>query len=157
MRFADYALLLFAMMVVFYFVGIQQPLIGVSQAADYSNTTAKTTQYLKLNCVADAAAYSPSSTGIAGGALTCNDTFFGVLALLLVVGGFGILVLALAGFSAMYVIPAVMIFVFLNLFVFPLSSILNPALVAPELGYAFVALMNMLTVLALFNFIRGAT
>jgi hypothetical protein len=92
-----------------------------------------------------------------GGPLTCNDTFFGVLALLLVVGGFGIIVLTLAGFAAMYVIPAVMIFVFLNLFVFPMATLLNPALVAPELGIAFAVLMNMLTVLALFNFIRGAT
>lgn len=156
MRFADYALLLFAMALVFYFVGITKPLLSLSGSVDYNDTN--TTQYLKVNCPADASAYSPHpSTPFTGGPLTCNDSFFGILALLLVVGGFGIIVLTLAGFAAMYVIPAVMIFVFLNLFVFPLSSILNPTLVAPELGYAFVALMNMLTVLALFNFIRGAT
>ena len=157
MRFADYALLIFAMMLVFYFVGIKDPLLNVSKAADYSNSTVKSTQYLTLNCPADAAAYSPSAAPISGGPLSCNDTFFGILALLLVAGGFGIIVLTLAGFAAMYVIPAVMIFVFLNLFIFPFATLLNPALVAPELGIGFVVLMNMLTVLALFNFIRGAT
>jgi hypothetical protein len=155
MRFADYALLLFSLALVFYFVGITKPLVSLSGSVDYNGTN--TTQYIKLNCDTDAKNYSPSSTGMVGGPLTCNDTFFGVLALLLVVGGFGIIVLTLAGFAAMYVIPAVMIFVFLNLFVFPMATLLNPALVAPELGIAFAVLMNMLTVLALFNFIRGAT
>jgi hypothetical protein len=155
MRFANYALLLFAMALVFYFVGITKPLLSLSGSVDYNGTN--TTQYLKVNCQTDADAYSPSSTEIAGGPLTCHDTFFGVLSLLLVAGGFGIVVLSLAGFSAMYVIPAVMLFVFLNLFVFPLNDLLNPALVAPELGISFAVLMNVLMVLAFFNFIRGAT
>lgn len=58
------------------------------------------------------------------------------------------------GFSAIYIIPAILLFGILNFFVFPLGAILDLAM--PDmLRVSIIFFYNFITVMAVITFIRG--
>ena len=79
-------------------------------------------------------------------------------------GAINLIVLAAAiiaaalGFAAMYILPALMLIEMLNFFVFPLSFLVQQSDPSTALFYVpFVVLLNILTVMAYANFIRGGS
>jgi hypothetical protein len=62
-----------------------------------------------------------------------------------------------SGFGAVYVLPLFLLVGFLNLFVFPVSFLLDPANVAMpvELNIVLQVFFNILTALTIIDFIRG--
>ena len=71
------------------------------------------------------------------------------------VGILSIIILSLSvGYGAIYILPAVILWLFLNYFVFPLSFIFDATL-DPMLKYVFFGFFNLITVLAVLTFIRG--
>jgi hypothetical protein len=155
MNFTNFAYLCLAIALVFYFMGAG-PLVQVNMGG-YAGGSAGT-GFLKLSCPADTVAYGTiNTTGTyTNEASKCNDTFFTQLVIVLIVGGLGIGIGMLLGFSAMFVIPVVLAWAFINLFVFPFSFLLDPAFPA-EVVIPVTAFLNVLTGLALLNFIRGPT
>lgn len=68
----------------------------------------------------------------------------------------------LAGFSAMYIIPLALLIVTLNYFILPTSFLYDTctaatcaAIIPPEIKIPLFALLNILLVLAVLNFVRG--
>lgn len=82
-----------------------------------------------------------------------TSTVFG--AMLLVIAGAGIALVALiTGYSAIYIIPLLILMAILNFVVFPLGFVLDPTI--PEfLKYPIAVFFNLMTVLATVSFIRG--
>ena len=90
--------------------------------------------------------------GCEGGDLFCtsNATVIGAILLSIVLAG-GLAAL-FGGFSAMYVIPIIILVGVLNFFIFPLDFLMH----APDfIQFPLIALNNILTALAVTNFIRG--
>jgi hypothetical protein len=89
-------------------------------------------------------------------ALLCEDpnvVLGSALAWILLAGGLAALI---TGFSAIYVIPIILLLAFLNFFIFPLGFVFGGTDVVPDiLKTPIIAFFNVLTVLAVTNFIRG--
>jgi len=155
MNFTNFAYLCLAIALVFYFMGAG-PLVQVNMGGYAGGSSG--TGFLKLSCPADTIAYGTiNATGTYTNEQSkCNDTFFTQLTTILLIGIGGIVVAWLLGFSAMYVIPLVILWAFVNLFVFPFSFLLDPAFPA-EVVITITAILNVLMGLALLNFIRGPT
>lgn len=76
-------------------------------------------------------------------------------AILIMISAAGIALVALiSGYSALYIIPAIILIAILNFVVFPMSFVLDPAI--PEIiAYPLAVLFNILTVVAAVAFVRG--
>lgn len=145
MRFAPYVILMLCISAIFYLMGLTQPLVSV-----YDTHSG---QFLKLNCPADADPPSPYQNEDP----ECTDTFFSILMGVLTIGILGVVVSTLMGFSAMYIVPIILLYILVNFFVFPFSILLDTAAMPPEISVLLVVAINAISVLALLNFIRGGT
>jgi len=134
MRFAAYVILMICIASVFYLMGLDTPLVSLYDAQDG--------QFIKLNCPP-------------GDEDACDDTFLKMLAVTISLGVLGFVVLLISGQAAMFVIPIMLVFVILNFFVFPFSTIFEAAAMPGEVAALLVVFLNGLTVLALMSFIRG--
>lgn len=149
MNFTNFAYLCVAIALVFYFMGAG-PMVQLYNQQGGG--------FLKLSCPADTVTYGTvNATGTyTNESSQCQDTFFTQLVTILVIGGLGIVLSLVIGFSAMYIIPLLLLWICINLFVFPFSFLLDPAFPA-EMLIPVTVIMNVLTGLALLNFIRGPT
>ena len=76
------------------------------------------------------------------------------LSILLGVAITGLVATLIGGFGAMYVFPIVMLLVFANYMLFPLSFLLDQSL--PEIiKLPLIVLFNLLTLLTIITFVRG--
>jgi len=133
MRFEAYVIFMLCIATVFSMIGLTEPLYTLYDAQDG--------QFIKLN--------SPSDSS--------EDNFFNIL-IFGIAGAVGIVAVAIAlitGYSAMFIIPLVMVFLILNFFVFPFSTIFNTPGMPEIVGYLLVVFFNGITVLAVMSFIRG--
>lgn len=99
---------------------------------------------------------TPLPIGCADGDIYCNDPAnrdgSNVLGIMIaVVAGASILVGLISGYSAIYIVPILILIAILNFFVFPLNFLYN----YPELTVPALAVFNVLTVLASTDFIKG--
>lgn len=76
-------------------------------------------------------------------------------AMLVVLAAAGILANLLLGFSAIYVLPIVIIIALMNFFVLPYGIFINPAIIDPSLGIIIIFLLNVFQALAVADFVRG--
>jgi hypothetical protein len=74
--------------------------------------------------------------------------------MMLTIGGAVVLLSFLLGFSAIYIIPLLMLFSILNFFVFPMSAVLDP-MMPIEIKVILIFFYNTITVMACITFIRG--
>jgi hypothetical protein len=135
MRFEAYVIFMLCIAAVFYMIGLDEPLVTLYDSQDG--------QFVKLN--------SPDDSD--------GDNFFNIL-IYGIAGSVAIAAVAIAlitGYSAMFIIPLIMVFLILNFFVFPFSSVLGIAGMPEVVGYLLVVFFNGITVLALMSFIRGRT
>jgi hypothetical protein len=157
MRFVAFVIFTFAMCFVLYYMGYQPiashwtgndtgtfkgaamnssgdpNIVQYGGACDPSNLT---------NC------YSPTTSDVA--ARPHNDLIGAILGIFLV--GIVSLVILVTGFSAVYVIPALILIVLTNFFILPWDFLLGSPFQVPVMVF-----FNTITVLAAVNFIRGGT
>jgi hypothetical protein len=132
MRFTAYIIFVFSVSLVLYFLGYG-PIVNVFNSRGGS--------ILNIDC--------PEGTPFC----TDNNVILGAIfsVVLLAVGA---LILLITGFSAMYIIPAVILIAVLNFLIFPFDFIFS----APTyISVPIVAFFNIISVLAVLNFIRGGT
>lgn len=86
---------------------------------------------------------------------TTDEAKGSVLGILMMGIGVSFVILSLViGFSALYIIPMVLLFGVVYLFVFPMSWILDPSM--PEALIVIIAFVyNYLTLMAVLTFVRG--
>lgn len=140
MRFAAYALLMICIGIVFYMLGLTEPMVSLYDSQG---------GYLQLNCPEDAGVLDNQPS-------QCGDTFFSIMVTTLSMGALGIVISALTGYSAIYIIPIILIYVFLNIFVFPFSVLLNPEVVPTEVAVILTVIINAISALGILSFIRGS-
>jgi len=132
MRFAEYIILMFAIATSLYFLGYKPLAI---QYIEMGSTPTK------IACPAD----DPICTN--------NTVVIGAIFAALILAA-GLLVLV-QSFSAIYVIPIFILLAILNFFILPLDFLMTVQ--EPFIKYPVLGLLNVLTVLAITNFIRGNT
>jgi len=147
MNFYNFVYLSLAIAIVFYFMGAG-PLVQLYNQQGGG--------FLVLSCPEDTATYGNISGDYVNEPSQCEDTFFTQLVTILVVGGLGIVLALVLGYSAMYIIPLLILWVCINLFVFPFSFLMDPAM-SDEIRIIVTVVINAMTGLALLNFIRGPT
>jgi hypothetical protein len=150
MNFTNFVYLSISIALVFYFMGAG-PMVQLYNQQGGG--------FLKLSCPADNLAYGSISN--ATGTYTnppsaCTNTFFAQLSTVLLIGIGGIVAGILLGFSAMFIIPVMLLWAFITLFVFPFSFLLDPSM-PPMIIIPLTVILNAITGLALLNFIRGPT
>jgi hypothetical protein len=134
MKFTAYILMMLSLSIVFYFAGYHSPLEQLLFGQYQSS---------------DTQAYQPLSPIVI------------VAAIFIAFAGAAIAVSFLTGFSAMYIIPALLLSTFLVFMVFPTSLLINTA-IFPSPDYDLVripllAIFNIFTLLSILNFVRGGT
>jgi hypothetical protein len=72
------------------------------------------------------------------------------------IGALGIVIALFTGYSAVYLVPILLLIAILNLVVFPISFIFDPSM-SEFIKIPLVMFFNVMTILAIVNFIRGAT
>ncbi len=128
MRYSTYMLLLFSISLVLYYFGYG-PVVNIFSEHD-----------------------QPISIGCPEGDPYCTDQSTVIGAIFLVLLGAAALVALVTNFSAMYVIPILLLMATLNFFIFPLNFIYS----APDLlKVPLFTFFNVITVLAVLDFIRG--
>lgn len=150
MNFTNFAYLCVSIALVFYFMGAG-PMVQLYNQQGGG--------FLKLSCPSDTIAYGniTNATGTyTNPPSACSDTFFSQLSTVLLIGIGGIVAGILLGFSAMFIIPVMLLWAFITLFVFPFSFLLDPAF-PEQMLIPVTVIINVLTGLALLNFIRGPT
>ena len=132
MRFAAYMIFLFSISTVLYFMGYQPV------AVDYIS---KGSQPYKITC--------PDTNP------TCQDptVILGAMFAVLVLAA--ALITLITGYSAIYVIPIFLVLAVINFFLLPLNFLMT--IEEPLIKYPVMGLFNILTVLAILNFVRGQT
>lgn len=132
MRFAAYIILMFSITTSLYFLGYQPIAL----------------QYIGMGS-------TPTKIACPTGDPTCTDTtvIIGAMFAVLILAA-GLLTL-ITGFSAIYVIPIFILLAILNFFILPLNFLVTVQ--EPLIKYPILGLLNILTVLAVTNFIRGNT
>lgn len=129
MRFVAYTILLFSIAVVLYYMGYG-PIVDIFNQRGGSP--------ISISCPSDN--------------LFCSDTTVIFGAIIFVILSAGAFVALISGFSSMYVVPLLILMAVLNFVIFPFNFIMS----APsELSIPVIVLMNVLTVLAVINFVRG--
>lgn len=129
MRFTAYIILLFSISLSLYFLGYQP--IAVQFLAQGSTP-------VHINCEGQAVCQDQN--------VILGSVFFFLIAS-------AALITLVTGFSAIYVIPIFILLAILNFFILPLNFMMSVQ--EPLIKYPILALLNMLTVLAVSNFIRG--
>lgn len=149
MRLATYVILLFALSVVFYFLGYQSPLMQLlsNQGCSEAQIAAAEASGESLDCNLNPATFLQT--------LASNMVSDNALAGLLGIAVIGAVAL-LTGFGAIYIIPLMMLLAFLNFVVFPISFIFDPMLPA-LIKYPIIVFFNIITILAIVSFTRGNT
>lgn len=136
MRLSAYLILLFSVGLILYFMGYA-PIINIFNAkgaSPLSISCPNTDKYCQQN--------NATNTGVVLGA--------SILAIL----GATALGSLIIGYSAIFIIPIVLLIGLLNFFVFPLNFMMDPSF--PDIiKYPVLAFFNILTVLAVLNFVRG--
>lgn len=129
MRLTGYILLLFSISLVLYYLGYG-PIINIF--------TERGAQPLSITCET--------------GETFCTDSTVVLGAIIAVTLGASVLVTLVAGFSAIYIVPLLLLIALLNFVMFPFDFIMS----APEaISIPILTLFNILTVLAVLNFVRG--
>lgn len=129
MRFVAYVIMLFSFSVILYYMGYG-PIITIFEE--------KGAAPLSISCPA--------------GNPFCTDTTVVIGAMIFIILSAGILVTLVSGFSSFYIVPLLLLIAVLNFVIFPFNFIMS----APtELAVPVMVFMNILTVLAVLNFVRG--
>jgi len=135
MRFGAYIMLLFSINLIFYAMGYHS--YGIAQVF-----SAQGSNWLTMDGII---------TGLTNAILNPSPAILTVMA--------GITIAAIAslllGFSAIYIIPLVMLFALLNYFAFPLSIIDAHDPMLGTFGMVIVVFLNLLSLLAITSFVRG--
>jgi hypothetical protein len=74
--------------------------------------------------------------------------------LTLLLGGAAVLVILLSGFSAMYVVPALILVAILNFVILPYGFVMDQS-IPTIISYPLAFILNTVTILAVVDFIRG--
>jgi hypothetical protein len=148
MRFSAYVLFLLAISIPMYMFG-ETNMVGYFTSNKTISLNNTNTTYslgnstLPMTC--------PSGDIYCQGTQDQPSLLWGFIAVLLAAA---ILTIFLQGFAAVYIIPALFLVTFINVVVLPYSFIFDPAM--PDLiKMPLVALLNIITVLAVVDFIRG--
>ena len=72
------------------------------------------------------------------------------------IGALGIVIALFTGYSAVYLVPILLLIAILNLIIFPISFIFDPAM-SEFIKIPLVMFFNIMSILAIINFIRGST
>lgn len=148
MRLFSYIILLFSLSLVFFFLGYTSPLSAVlaNQGCTQAQIAAAQAAGTSLNCIMDTQSFIT--------ALASNITSSTSLNTLLGIAAVGFAISLLTGFTTIYLVPLIMLLVFLNYVVFPISFIADPLL--PDfVKIPLFVFFNILTVMAMVSFIRG--
>ena len=141
MRFSSYIIFLTCVGIVLYFMGYT-PLVSIFNE--------KGTGLVTLTCQLPDTAISIQSLDQLQPNCDSQTVVMGAIFMLITV--VAIIVGLITGFSALYIIAAVILMAVVDFFVFPMSFLLS----APDLiRYPSLVLYNALTVLAAVSFIRG--
>lgn len=143
MRLGAYIFLIFSISLVLYFMGYTSVLLEL-----FGNQGSKP---IVLLC--SEAEVGEGCSGLINNMINAILNPTGMLAVV----GLIVAVALITGFSAMYLIPLLLLIAILDFVVFPFSFILDPATLPPEFGIPIIVLFNLLTVMAITNFIRGGS
>jgi len=142
MRFTAYVMLMICLSLVLFFMG-GSPLVHI-----YNSEAGANGEFVQINNPCDI-----DDT-------ECNQQYEGALlqsfGSVIAAGALGVVLSLILGYSAMYVIPLVMILVILNFFVFPVSELFGTLSEFSYLYIPIVVIYNVLTVLAIAHFVRGS-
>lgn len=140
MKLGAYAIFMFSVALSFYFLGFQPILLVMTEGQDGHNNGV-----IKLNCPSD-------DPNCASG--ENNNAFLFTVATMISVGIFGIALGLITGYSAMYIIPIIMLTVAIQYFILPFGTLFN--LIENEtIRTPVIFFFNMITVLAVIHFVRG--
>lgn len=129
MRFVAYVILLFSISLVLYYMGYG-PIVSIFGT--------RGAEPLSISCPQDD--------------VFCTDTTVVIGAMIFIILSAGVLVTLVSGFSSFYIVPLLLLIAVLNFVVFPFNFIMS----APSsLAVPVMVFMNILTVLAVLNFVRG--
>lgn len=152
MRFSAYVLFLVSISLPLYMVGYTNVVNEFLSPKQITSTGTEFTlgnQTLSISCSSGDpyCQNTPSSSNI--------SIMWLLFAILL---GAGVLAALLGGFSAMYIIPALIIIAIVNLVVMPYSFLFDPSIPESVFNFLFIpliAIFNIITVLAVIDFVRG--
>jgi hypothetical protein len=145
-----YLVLIFSLAVVFYFMGYQSPLLEVlaNQGCTQSELEAAEAAGVSINCAMDVQSFVAKLASN----ITTDTSLQGLIGVAII----GFAVSLLTGFATMYIIPLIMLMVFLNYVVFPISFIADPLL--PDMvKIPLFVFFNLLGIMAIVSFVRGST
>lgn len=153
MRLSVYVMLMFALAFSFYMMGFRAPAFN-----DQSALSTLGGQQKNMTGGSSFFSYDAVITSLISG-VTSGSTISQILNPAAVLTGVVIgATLLLSGFSAIYILAALMLVLFLNAMVFPTSMLLTPEIMA-SVGDPFslplAILFNILLILAVLSFTRG--
>jgi len=157
MRFGAYVVLLFSISLVLYFMGYTSVVSQYGSLSGLNTSTNSTSNLVGITC-------DSGKLPTGGGNQTAidyvqaqkdcpsNQFVFGALFFVLI--GAAAIIVFVSGFSAIYIVPLLILMAIMQFFVMPMSFILD-ASIPVEIRVALIVFFNMLTVLASIHFIRG--
>jgi hypothetical protein len=136
MRLSNYVMLMFAITVIFYFLGYPPLLLRLFDSQGQFIDIGTLLKRL-FDSIATLSALATLGISLAAAVLL---TYF-------------------SGFGAIYILPLFLLVGFFNFFVFPVSFLLDPANVAMplEVNIILQVFFNVITILTIIDFIRGGS
>lgn len=149
MKLSAYVLLLFAVSLSLYLMGFSSPIFYMWNAQGGDS--------LIIACSSESLepeAFEACKQNALINSMISNLTSDESLKLILGISILGLLTSLVGGFGAVYIVPMILLLVFINYIIFPISFVFDTSM--PEIiKIPLITFMNVLTVLAIVHFIRG--
>ena len=156
MKLSAYVMLLFAISLSLYLMEFRSPLIYMWEAQGESGLiiSCNADNFKDAEGVVDQVAFNACRDNSLINKMISSLTSPESLTLILGIAILGLLTTFIAGFGATYIVPMIILLVFINYIIFPISFVFDTRM--PDLiKIPLITFMNIITVLAIVHFVRG--
>jgi len=149
MKFAAWLFLTVSMALILYYLGYT-PIIPLIEGGDNGKFLANANNSVVISQCSNLSMSGCEQIPVRGnGGATISFTNLAIWGL---IGAVGLFAAYIVGFSAIYIIPLAILGILVNFFIFPWSFIINTPFEIPGM-----VIFNVITLLAVLNFVRGPT